>query len=118
MSKMPFTVETITSEMLKCINGDGHSLYKPAYYIDAGWPKEFIDSMTHDHESDTSDHKSTIFVDGKAVAKLESCVASFDFHASVCHVLKLNARSAYGRGTQAGHYANAIWSAVKASQHS
>lgn len=52
------------------LDADGHGIWSPQVYLDAGFPAEVVDPLTREHRSG-EDWKSTIFVGGKAVKSLK-----------------------------------------------
>ena len=91
----------ITREMLKCLNGDGHTIYNKEFYLNKGWPAEFIDSLMYKYESNTGNYKETIF--GNNDEKLDSVIGvySLDFHREVAYRIGAKPTTKMGRGFQA-----------------
>ena len=58
--------EIILKAALRC---DGHTIFKPEAFLDAGLPKPVVDHFTRKHGSDGSP-KGTIFVQGQPVKEL------------------------------------------------
>lgn len=51
---------------------DGHTILDPAYFTKTlRVPEWFIEPVVTTHASDFSDHKQTLFVDGKPVSRLK-----------------------------------------------
>ncbi len=97
------------------IDGDGHSIMDPAFYIDAGFDCE---SLITEFESDTSSPKTTIFKNGVPQEKVKG-IWALDFHywvASQCGlVCGEDYADKYGRGSQAQAIAGALqrWATEK-----
>lgn len=88
--------------------GDGHSIFGPQAYLDAGMPKELVEAFGEKHTSDGS-VKGTIFVDGKAVRALTG-VYGLTVVESIANALNLQTGSFMGRGFRA----QAAFRAIKA----
>jgi hypothetical protein len=87
---------------------DGHTIMKPAAFLELGLHKDMVKAHTHVIKSDFSDHKSTIFgPDGKPVASMEG-VYGLDVLSDIVHQLKLNYHDFFGRGTQAREWQRVI----------
>jgi hypothetical protein len=87
---------------------DGHTIMKPAAFLELGLHKNMVKAHTHVIKSDFSDHKSTIFgPDGKPVASMEG-VYGLDVLSDIVHQLKLNYHDFFGRGTQAREWQRVI----------
>ena len=97
------------------INGDGHSIYPPDFYVGQGFDCEHL---TTEFESDTSSPKTTIFKNGVPQEKVTGIYA-LDFHywvAGQCGLASgVDYDEKYGRGSQAQAIASALakWSAEK-----
>ena len=78
---------------------DGHTVFKPEAFTDAGLPVEVVEHLTSEHHSDGSP-KGTIFVDGQAVESLKG-VYGLDVLRFLASALDLEYRDAIGRGFQA-----------------
>jgi len=80
---------------------DGHTIFKMEAFTELGVPEELIRRYAYEHESDTSDYKSTIFDDaGKIIPKLMG-VYGLDVIESMTHDLGLPGSSKMGRGFRA-----------------
>jgi hypothetical protein len=79
--------------------GDAHSIGCPKFLIKTGFPKELINCVTRTHKSDPSHYKSIIYVDGKAVDKLEGVrMEALLSHIASIFNYRLTSRK-YGRGS-------------------
>lgn len=104
---MALNPQEITAEMKKCINGDGHTIYDPKYYTDAGWSKAVIEPITRGMKSDGT-HKGNIYgSDGKVIPYIEG-VYSLDFHRKIANLLGCRGSDKMGRGFQAQELAQQI----------
>lgn len=84
----------------KAIEVDGHTIYKPQKFIDAGMDKDFVAAFTKTMES--GDHpKEKIYVQGKEVESLEGVygLEVIEFIAGCFDVDSWKS----GRGSRAGH---------------
>ena len=92
------------------LDGDGHSIMAPEFYTRLGIPAEFIKPLDRKFASDTRDHKTTIYKDGKIV----DCegVYNLTFLARVCRAMNIETAGSWGRGTQARIYCEAIRKAI------
>jgi hypothetical protein len=88
--------ETILAAAYRC---DGHTIFKPQAFIDAGLPQAVVDHCTTTHSSDGSP-KGTIFVDGQPVKEL-SGVYGLDLLRFLANALDLEYAAALGRGFEA-----------------
>ena len=88
--------ETILAAASRC---DGHTIFKPEAFLDAGLPKEVVDHLTHTHGSDGSP-KGTIFVKGEPVKELAG-VYGLDMLRFLADALGVEYRRAMGRGFEA-----------------
>ena len=78
---------------------DGHTIFKPEAFTQAGLPLEVVELHTRNYNSDGS-HKGTIFVEGEPVEKLLG-VYGLDLLKFVASALRIDYPSALGRGSQA-----------------
>ena len=85
---------------------DGHTLFKPEAFIEAGLPEELVKSLTTTHRSDGSP-KGTIFVNGQPVTSLEG-VYGLDVLRFIAQVFGIDYPSKIGRGFQAQALYHAI----------
>ena len=97
------TPETILAAADRC---DGHTIFKPEAFLDAGMPHEVVELQTRRHGSDGSP-KGTIFVDGQPVDALTG-VYGLDLLRFLASALGVEYRSAFGRGTEARHIQAAL----------
>lgn len=95
--------ETILAAAYRC---DGHTIFKPEAFLDAGLPQAIVDYVTHSHASDGSP-KGTIFVDGQPVKELAG-VYGLDLLRFLADSLGVQYASAIGRGFQAQHIQTAL----------
>ncbi len=90
------------------INGDGHSIYPPEFYVEQGFDCEHLAT---EFESDTSSPKTTIFKDGEIQEKVKG-IWALDFHywvAGQCGLARgVDYAEQYGRGSQARAIATAL----------
>ena len=79
---------------------DGHTIFKPEAFIKAGLPDGVVDHLTREYRSDTSDPKSTLFVDGQVVKSLTG-VYGLQMLRFLASALDVEYRAALGRGFEA-----------------
>ena len=79
----------------------------PDYYIEKGIPEETLSGLEQTHKSDLSDHKSTIYVRGKAVKELKG-IHNLTFLYRLAHKLEVDYEDKIGRGFQAQVICTAI----------
>ncbi len=89
------------------IDGDGHTIFKPEAFIEAGVPQDIVERCTEIHESDLSSHKATIFIDGKPTNAL-SGVYGLAMLSTIIRDLDIPAEVYLGRGFQARAWTEAI----------
>lgn len=93
--------------------GNGHAIIGPDCFVEMGFMPEWVDLVTHVHESDGTP-KGTIFgPDGRAVQKLEG-VYSLSMLYRLCDLLGVDSKSAgsyMGRGFQARALAGVLLAA-------
>lgn len=96
------TLLETNDEAWEALDGDGHSIMLPSFYVDLGWPEEFIASLVTVYKSDTSSIKSTIFDhDGNILESLEG-IDSLSFHREIAWMFDCDADARIsGRGSQA-----------------
>ena|SRR5579871_57610 len=94
---------TVLAAAKRC---DGHSIFKPQAFLEAGLPGEIVQHVTRKHGSDGSP-KGTIFVDGQAVDALIG-VYGLDLLRFLAAALKVEYRSALGRGSEARNIQSAL----------
>ena len=87
---------------------DGHTVFKPDAFLDAGLPGEVVEHCTRTYRSDGTP-KGTVFVNGQPVAELRG-VYGLDLLKFLAAALNVDYPSALGRGFQA----RAIRAALKA----
>lgn len=85
---------------------DGHSIFKPEAFIDAGLPNDVVSYITHTYKSDGSP-KGTIFVNGAPVKDLQG-VYGLDLLRLIANALGVQYRSAIGRGFEAQNIQQAL----------
>jgi hypothetical protein len=79
---------------------DGWTIFKPEAFAKVGAPPAIIAQHVSCYESDLSDHKSTIFVDGKPVNQLLG-VYGLPLIETICSDLGIEYECKTGRGFQA-----------------
>ncbi len=86
---------------------DGHTIFDPKAFLEAGLAIEIVEHLTVVHRSDTRDPKATIFKEGRAVADMRGVYG--------LHVLEFLAgafgveyRGCMGRGFQASAIRDAL----------
>jgi len=100
----------VTKEMVRhgfeagVINGDGHTIFDPKFYENAGFD---VSHLVSTFESDLSSGKSTIFRDG-VVQNSVTGVYSLMFHEWLGRAAGVEWMTAFGRGTQARRIAQAL----------
>lgn len=95
-------------ELVRDIDGDGHSIANDDYWIGKGWSKEFVEELSEFHQSDFSNPKSTIFdSQGNPVAGMRG-IGFLRFHYWIAKTLELpwgngegEIGEYFGRGSQA-----------------
>ena len=90
--------EMILAAAYRC---DGHTIFKPQEFLDAGLPQAVVDHVTHTYKSDGSP-KGTIFIDGQPVKQLAG-VYGLDLLRFLAAALGVEYADAIGRGSQAQH---------------
>jgi hypothetical protein len=95
--------ETILTAAYRC---DGHTIFKPEAFLDAGLPDNIVNHFTRSHGSDGSP-KGTIFVNGDPVKELTG-VYGLDLLRFLADALNVEYQEAMGRGTQARHIQAAL----------
>lgn len=87
---------------------DGHTIFKPEAFLDAGVPQELVDRCTNVHESDFSNPKYTISgPDGKPVNQMAG-IYGLDALATMIRDFDLDAPQRSGRGFQAQVWKEAL----------
>lgn len=79
---------------------DGHSIFDPQAFLEAGLPAEVVDHVTRTYQSDPSSPKSTLFVHGQPVAEV-SGVYGLDLLRFLAQALGVQHAPALGRGYEA-----------------
>ena len=104
---------TVTKEMVRegCLNGaidgDGHSIVSPDFFIERGFDRKDMESISSVLESG-DDYKSQIFQNGEAVKPLEG-IGCLHFHYWVASQVGVTNFQEYGgRGSQARAIAQAL----------
>lgn len=95
--------ETILAAANRC---DGHTIFKPQAFLDAGLLQAIVDYVTQTYRSDGSP-KGTIFVDGRAVEELAG-IYGLDLLRFLAAALGVEYAGAIGRGFQARHIQEAL----------
>lgn len=85
---------------------DGHTIFVPKAFVDAGLPTEVVEHLTTSHASDGSP-KGTIFVSGRAVQELRG-VYGLDLLRFLALALGVDYPRALGRGTEAANIRDAL----------
>ena len=100
---------TIKKEtVLKAIEiADGHSIFPPKMFLDAGLPGNFVKRYTKSHRSDFSNYKEIIMVNGEAVESLEG-VYGLELLKGLADALDVEYEDKLGRGSQADAIKEAI----------
>jgi hypothetical protein len=88
---------------------DGHSIFKPQAFLDAGLPSSVVELLTTTHRSDYSDPKSTIFVNDRPVDELLG-IHGLRMLQFLADALDVEYRRCFGRGTQAAIIREALHS--------
>lgn len=99
-------------ELLKDLDGDGHSIAVNDWWLKRGWPTEVVNELSVRHESDFSHPKSTIFdSQGNPVPYMDG-IGCLSFHYWIARTLELpwgdgdnEIREYLGRGSQAAEIA-------------
>ena len=78
---------------------DGHSIFGPQAFVDAGLPEPVVRYFTSNHRSDPASHKGTIFVGGRAVDHVTG-VYGLSLLEFVAEALGVDYRRCHGRGSQ------------------
>jgi hypothetical protein len=92
---------------------DGWTIWAPSKFTDMGFTLK--DLPVHTHKSDTSNHKSTIFKDGKVVKKLEG-VYNLTFLRRLAGAVGANTDTGmFGRGSDARVLTTRILEKLKAN---
>ncbi len=95
--------ETILAAANRC---DGHTIFKPEAFLDAGLPKDVVEHLTRTHGSDGSP-KGTIFVKGEPVKELAG-VYGLDMLRFLADALGVKYTPAMGRGFEAQNICAAL----------
>jgi len=85
---------------------DGHTIFAPDHYYEAGLSKKFVKKYIRRHHSDGS-YKGDIFKDGKIVESLTG-VYELSILEGLCYALHVEHEEKMGRGTQARVCASAL----------
>lgn len=92
------------------LNGDGNSIISADEYLEAGFPKDLIQSMTKLYKSNTDDPKQTMFDgEGNVLPEMQG-VNSLSFHWDLATLLGIKHEGGkfHGRGSQANEIAKAF----------
>jgi hypothetical protein len=85
---------------------DGHSIFKPQTFLDAGLPPPVVEHLTRRYRSDGTP-KGTLFVNGVAVEELCGCYG-LEVLRFLAHALDVPYRHALGRGFEAQNIRTAL----------
>ena len=93
---------------------DGHSIFDPQAFLDAGLPANVVAHLTRTYKSDLSSPKSALFVKGTPVKELTG-IYGLEMLRFLAGALGVEYTPALGRGTEArniqcalhGHYKKA-----------
>lgn len=104
--------EVIIQAAILC---DGHCIFDPQAFLDAGLPAPVVAHLTRTYTSDPSSPKGTLFVDGQPVQDLTG-VYGLDLLRFLAGALGVDYARAFGRGTEARniqaalreHFKNAV----------
>jgi hypothetical protein len=97
-SKLP---KEVIGEVLKVIEGDGHTLFSSKAFLDAGLPVDVVTHFTHVHATDLSDPKGVMTDnDGNLVSHLEG-VYGLELLRGLGKSLGAATSKALGRGFEA-----------------
>lgn len=100
---------TVTKEMVReglengALDGDGHSIVAPTYFIERGFDPKDIKKLEMTHQSGSGKHQiyqNGDMFSGTPVTELKG-VYTLDFHYWVASQVGIEYPSAFGRGTQA-----------------
>lgn len=83
------------------IDGDGHTIFKPAAFLNEGIPLSVVEEMSEVFESDTSDPRSTIFDNNNNVMEKLQGVYGLRFLSRIARDFELESPGCLGRGFQA-----------------
>jgi hypothetical protein len=86
---------------------DGHTIFDPQAFRDAGLPESVVAHVNRRHESSGTDPKSTLFVRGLTVPAIEG-VYGLQLLRLLARALHVEYRAAYGRGTEATNITTAL----------
>jgi hypothetical protein len=101
---MTFKKETV----LKAIEiADGHIIFPPEMFLDAGLPGKFVKRYTKTQRSNFSKYKEIIMVNGEAVKSLEG-VYGLELLKGLADALDVEYEDKLGRGSQADAIKKAI----------
>ena len=101
---MPVTKEMVRKGLENdALDGDGHTILDPKYYIERGFDPEDIQKLEVTHQS--GDGKYQIYSEGDMftgtpVVEMKG-VYSLSFHRWVAYEVGIEYRECFGRGTQA-----------------
>ncbi len=94
--------------VLEITANDGHTIFKPSAFLEAGVDPALIERYSRKYESDTSDHKSTIFgEDGQPIVEVVG-VYGLSILSGLVYNLGLTCESYMGRGFQAQAYTKTL----------
>lgn len=115
--KYPEALELLAAlpkETLRAIadvsGGDGHTLFDPVAYVEAGLTMELTNYFTQPHRSDGQTAKGSIFRDGKVVPEV-TAIYGLTVLEHIANALELQMPVFHGRGFKA----RALHTAIKAA---
>ena len=105
---MPITKELVRKNLEEdgAIDGDGHSLVSPDFFVKRGFDPDDIQKLVQRHYSGSGKYQIYDH-DGKAVEHMDA-VYCLDFHYWVARTVGVEFMEAFGRGTQARHIRTAL----------
>jgi hypothetical protein len=86
---------------------DGHTIFDPQAFRDAGLPESVVAHVNRRHESSGKDPKSTLFVRGLTVPAIEG-VYGLQLLRLLAGALHVEYPHSYGRGTEARNIVAAL----------
>ena len=97
------------------IDGDGHSIFRPEWYTNEGFDCEHLSEVL---ESNISDHKETIYKDGKVINSCKGIhtLTFLYWVAGECGLTRGDYEEYHGRGRQAQAIASALGKGAEGSE--
>jgi hypothetical protein len=103
---MEITLEMVKEGLINgAIDGDGHGIVSPAYYVERGFPLALIKEL--EREIPSGSGKYAITRPDGTVGKVTG-IACLSFHYWAAHSLGVKFAESLGRGTQARNIRDAI----------